>query len=130
MMTDEMKSHFMNLYSMVLADGNVRPEEIVQVYKIGLRHGVSPAEFNQLLLSPVSVTLPGTLERKVSFLFDLTEIILADGQVDQSEVNALKHYCSLFGFDEANLDAIAGYMIDNVRQGKTLDEIMKNIEEG
>lgn len=130
MMTDEMKSHFMNLYNMVLADGNVKPEELVQVYSIGLRHGVSPAEFNQLLLSPVKSTLPDTLEKKIGFLYDLTEIILADGDVDASEVEALKRYCILFEFEDSNVDAIADFMIDKVKQGYSLDEIIKTIKEG
>lgn len=130
MMTDEMKSHFMNLYNMVLADGNVKPEELVQVYSIGLRHGVSPAEFNQLLLSPVKSTLPDTLEKKIGFLYDLTEIILADGDVDANEVEALKRYCILFEFEDSNVDAIADFMIDKVKQGYSLDEIIKTIKEG
>ena len=130
MMTDEMKSHFMNLYNMVLADGNVKPEELVQVYTIGLRHGVSPAEFNQLLLSPVSSTLPDTLEKKVGFLYDLTEIILADGDVDASEIVALKRYCTLFGFEDKNVDAIANFMIDKVQHGLSYESILKEIKEG
>ncbi len=130
MMTDEMKSHFMNLYSMVLADGNVKPEELVQIYKIGLRHGVSPAEFNQLLLSPVSFTLPDTLEKKVNYLYDLTEIILADGKVDEQEVSSLKRFCSLFGFEEENAAAIADFMIDKLKQGLSFEAILNEIKEG
>ena len=127
MMTEEMKSHFMNLYNMVLADGNVKPEELVKVYTIGLRHGVSPAEFNQLLLSPVSATLPDTLEKKVNCLYDLCEIILADGDIDPNEIAALKRYCTLFGFDEENANSIADFMIDRVKQGKSLESIITEV---
>lgn len=130
MMTDEMKSHFMNLYNMVLADGNVKPEELVKVYTIGLKHGVSPAEFNQLLLSPVNSTLPDTLEKKISHLFDLCEIILADGDIDDTELSTLKRYCTLFGFEEENATAIADFMIKNVKQGHTLESIIKEVQEG
>lgn len=130
MMTDEMKSHFMNLYNIVLADGNVKPEELVKVYTIGLKHGVSPAEFNQLLLSPVTSALPDTLEKKVAYLFDFCEIILADGDVDPNEISALKRYCTLFGFEEENADAIADFMIKNVRQGRALESIISEIKEG
>ena len=129
-MTDEMKSHFMNLYNMVLADGNVKPEELVKVYTIGLKHGVSPAEFNQLLLSPVNSTLPDTLEKKISHLFDLCEIILADGDIDDTELSTLKRYCTLFGFEEENATAIADFMIKNVKQGHTLESIIKEVQEG
>lgn len=130
MMTDEMKSHFMNLYNMVLADGNVKPEELVKVYTIGLKHGVSPAEFNQLLLSPVNSTQPDTLEKKISHLFDLCEIILADGDIDDTELSTLKRYCTLFGFEEENATAIADFMIKNVKQGHTLESIIKEVQEG
>ncbi len=120
----------MNLYNMVLADGNVKPEELVQVYKIGLRHGVSPAEFNQLLLSPVAATLPDTLEKKVSNLYDLTEIILVDGTVDENEIDALRRYCLLFGFEEENASAIADFMIEKVKNGYSLNDILKEVQEG
>lgn len=130
MMTDEMKSHFMNLYNMVLADGNVKPEELVQVYRIGLRHGVSPGELNQLLLSPVKSTLPDALEKKISNLYDLTEIILVDGEVSENEVDALRRYCILFGFKDENANAIADFMLKKVKEGHTLDDIIKEVKEG
>ena len=40
-LTAQVKSHFLNLYNMVLADGTVKPEELMQIYQIGKRHGVS-----------------------------------------------------------------------------------------
>lgn len=65
------KSHFMNLYHMVLADAMVKPQELLKIYEIGLRHGVTEEEFNQLVLShSIDFTAPETLEQKVAIFAD------------------------------------------------------------
>lgn len=129
MITDEMKSHFMNLYNMVLADGTVKPEELLQIYKIGQRHGVTEEEFNRLLISPASFAAPETLEQKVASLYDLVEIILADKEVDSDEVATLKRYCIRFGFEPENVDAIASFLIESVKAGKSIDCVIQEITE-
>lgn len=129
MITDEMKSHFMNLYNMVLADGTVKPEELLQIYKIGQRHGVTEEEFNRLLISPASFAAPETLEQKVASLYDLVEIILADKEVDSDEVETLKRYCIRFGFDPENVDAIAMFLIESAQAGKSIDSVIQEITE-
>lgn len=129
MITDEMKSHFMNLYNMVLADGTVKPEELLQVYRIGQRHGISEEEFNRLLISPASFIAPETLEQKVTFLYDMVEIILADQDIDHDEVATLKRYCIRFGFEPENVDAISSFLIESVKSGKPLDSVIQEITE-
>ena len=128
-LTAQVKSHFLNLYNMVLADGTVKPEELMQIYQIGKRHGVSEEEFNQILLSPATFVLPETLELKVRYLYDLVEIILADQEVDADEIATLKHYIVRFGFERENVDEIATFLIDSVQAGKTIDKILLEINE-
>ena len=129
MITNEMKSHFMNLYHMVLADDTVKPEELIQVYEIGKRHGVSEDEFNKLLCSPVEFVVPDSLEKKITCLYELCEIILADGEIDDTEILALKRYCLKFGFEQDNIDGISNYMIGRVQAGKSIDDVIKEITE-
>lgn len=127
MVTDELKSHFANLYNMVMADDTVKPEELAQLYAIGKRHGVSEDEFNKILLSPIDFVKPNTLDKKVEYLYNLAEIIYADHDVDENEVATLEHYCLRFGFKPENCDKIALFLIDSVKSGKTIEEVFNQI---
>ena len=129
MITNEMKSHFMNMYHMVLADDTVKPEELVRLYEIGKRHGVSEEDFNNLLGKPVDFVVPDGLNKKITCLYELVEIILADGEIDDNEVVTLKRYCVRFGFDPNNANDIANYLINSVKEGKTIENIINEIKE-
>ncbi|MDD7540508.1 MAG: hypothetical protein PUK03_08110, partial [Bacteroidales bacterium] len=51
-MDAKLKSHFINIYCMILADGKVDQEEINSMYRIGREYyGVQPEELNQLIIS-------------------------------------------------------------------------------
>lgn len=119
----------MSLYNMVLADDKVKTEELVQLYQIGARHGVSEEEFNRLILSPVEFTKPDTLETKIAYLCDLVEIILADGDIDDNEKGTLKHYCLRFGFESNNVDEIVAFLIEKKKNREKTTDIIKEITE-
>ena len=127
MLNEQLKSHLLNLYNMVLADDTVKPEELVKLYQIAKRHGINENEFNNILMSPSRFVMPDNLESKIRCLYELTEIILADGEVAYNETTVLKRFCTRFGFDESNIDAITDFLIESVRQGKTIPQIMNEI---
>lgn len=127
MLNEQLKSHLLNLYNMVLADDTVKPEELVKLYQIAKRHGIGEEEFNKILMSPSQFVMPDDLEGKIRCLYELTEIILADGEVADNEMSVLKRFCSRFGFNESNVDAIADYLIESVRQEKSISQIMNEI---
>ena len=127
MVSDELKSHFANLYNMVMADDKVKPEELAQLYAIGKRHGISEDEFNKILLSPIDFVKPNTLDKKVEYLYNLAEIIYADHDVDENEVATLKRYCVKFGFEPENSDEIADFLIESVKSGDSLQDVFNKI---
>ena len=51
-MDAKLKSHFINIYCMILADGKVEQKELNRMYEIGTTgYGVTPEEINKVLLS-------------------------------------------------------------------------------
>lgn len=129
MISQELKSHFMSLYKMILADDLVKPEELLQLYLIGKRHGISENEFNEMLISPVDFAMPDTLENKIVHLCDLVDIILADGKIDDTEVTTLKQYCVRFGFVSENVDQIVSFLIEQKKARVSTEDIIKEITE-
>ena len=90
-MTDNLQSHFLNLYAMALSDNQIDTVELEVLYKIGQEKGVDKSEIDQIILNPdkVKFSFPDTLSEKVVYLYDLAKIILADGIVDKNEIKTL-----------------------------------------
>lgn len=132
-MTNALQSHFINLYSMALADSQIDTVELEMLYNIGQEKGIEKSEIDQLILNPdkVRFSYPDNLKEKIIFLYDFAKIILADGIVDKNEKEALKLFCSRFEFEEENIPNIAEFLImaakDKMQENDLLQIIKENL---
>lgn len=115
---------------MVLADGIIEAKELETLYRIGTEsYGLSPEEITQAIKeSGTSFISPQTLEGKIHMLYDLCQIAWADGVIDDSEINLLKKYILKMGFIPENADEITSFMLESVQQGRSLSEILSQIQ--
>lgn len=127
-MTEELKSHFLNLYQMVLSDTEIDPEELILLYRIGIEHNVSSDEINRLLICPNKSVIPSDTETKVKYLYDLARMAWSDGKLDDNEENTLKMLCRKFGFMENNIDAICEYLLHEAQNNTPVEEIINSIK--
>ena len=129
-MNEKMKSEFIELYKMVLADGDVAPEEMEVLYRIGTKeYNVSLEEINVAIRdADTTFFIPETLDGKVRLLYHLAEIALADGKIEESEKTLLKRYTDLFGFIEENQDALVDYMLEQVKEKVDLQSIINQLK--
>ncbi|MFN3666679.1 MAG: hypothetical protein ACK4S0_10995 [Sediminibacterium sp.] len=114
-MTAELQAHFLNLYSMALADATFDEKEIAVLYKLGEEKGISKEKIDTMLLNPVAyedVYVPETLSEKIEYLYDYAKMILADGVVHDEEIKTLEKFCSKFQFKESNIPVIAQLLIE------------------
>lgn len=128
-MDESLKSHFFNLYQIMLADEVVDPRELAMLYKIGKERGVSDEEMNKILFSPIELTPPNTLDMKIEYLCDITRMILADDKIEMSEIEIFKVFCQKFGFLEENIDKIYNTIMEKVKSGLSTTEIINQIKE-
>ena len=72
---------------MVLADGIIDARELEVLYRIGRdTYGIPAEEINNAIReSGTSFLTPGTLNEKVTLLYHLAEIALADEDLEDSE---------------------------------------------
>lgn len=121
-----LKSQFLSLYCMILADGIIDARELETFYRIGTeQYGLSQEEINATIRSAgTSFTLPTTLEGKVRFLYNMIQIAYADGQIDSTEISLLKRYMAKMDFDETNFDGIIDYLSTAVKNGIKEDELI------
>ncbi|EKX96243.1 hypothetical protein HMPREF9151_02490 [Hoylesella saccharolytica F0055] len=129
-MNEKMKSEFIELYKMVLADGDVAPEEMEVLYRIGTKeYNVSLEEINVAIRdADTTFFIPETLDGKVRLLYHLAEIAWADGKIEESEKTLLKRYTDLFGFIEENQDALVDYMLEQVKEKVDLQSIINQLK--
>lgn len=124
-----LKSHFLSLYCLTVADNDVHPDELKTLYQIGLEYGISKEEIQSIVMSPNTALIePDTIEEKVAYLYNLTRIASADGKIVQEEKDLIGKYAIKFGFPEANAPAIVVYFIESLSKGKTIMDILNELK--
>jgi uncharacterized tellurite resistance protein B-like protein len=126
-MTPELQTHFLNLYSMALADSKFDEKEIAILYRLGEERGVAKETIDAMILNPLlsqNISIPNTLSEKIEYLYDYAKMILADGIVDNEEVSTLEKFCIKFQFEETNVPIIAQLLIEAARNNMAKSELI------
>ena len=124
-----MKSQFLSLYCMVLADGIIDARELETLYRIGTeQYGLTQEEITATVRDAgTSFIMPTELSDKIRFLYNMAQIACADGEIDNTEIDLMKRYIRKMNFAEENINAIADYMFDSVKEGKSINSILMHI---
>lgn len=132
-MNPELQHHFLNLYSLALADSKFDEKEIAVLYRLGEERGIPKDKIDSMLLNPPNTEqlhLPETLEEKIEYLYDYAKMILADGIVHEEETNTLEKFCIKFHFEATNAPAIAQLLLeaakDNISTTDLLTFVIQN----
>lgn len=115
---------------MAICDDDFSPLELKMLYKSAEERGISSKNLDEILLNPINSKslIPETIDEKVEYLYDLTVMIWADGIVSENEYSALKKYVGMFNFLEENVQDIADYFIEAVKNGKTKTDILNDLK--
>ena len=121
-----LKSHFLRLYQIALADGEFSVLELKMLYAFAEERGIPNELLDRILLQPIDTNnlIPEKLSEKLEFLCDFTAMIWADGIVNEDERDALEKYIKLFGFLDENIKPLANYLIESFEENKTKQEII------
>ena len=125
------KSHFLRLYQIALADGEFSALELKMLYKFAEERGVSKSHLDDILLNPVDASnlVPEDINEKIGFLFDFSAMIWADEIVTDDELFTLKKYIKRFGFLDENIDSLADYLIEAIKNNKTRKDIINELND-
>lgn len=122
-----LKSQFLSLYCMVLADGVIDARELETLYRIGVeQYGLTQEEITETVRNAgSSFIMPETLSDKIRFLFNMAQIAYADGEIDDTEKELLRRYIIKMGFEVDNVERISNFLFDSVKNGVGVEEIIK-----
>ncbi|MBR1655955.1 hypothetical protein [Prevotella sp. Rep29] len=126
---EKRKMQFLELYSMVMADGIVHPKEMETLYRIGVEnYGLTEEEIDESVKdSGVSSFIPELPEERITFLYQMALIAWADGELEESERKMLHRYASKYGVDENSVEKLIDFLLekahDNVEEEKVIKEL-------
>ena len=111
----KIKSHLLNLAALAKADGHIDAREMNFILAVGKKNGISTSEVQALVSgSKGSINdLPTTDSERFDQIFDLVDMMLADGIVDETEMDFCIMMAEKLGFRKA----IVGVLVRKISQG-------------
>ena len=111
----KIKSHLLNLAALARADGHIDAREMNFILAVGKKNGISPNEVQALVSGTKSATndLPTNDSERFDQIFDLVDMMLADGVIDETEMDFCIMMAEKLGFRKA----IVGVLVRKISQG-------------
>ena len=111
----KIKSHLLNLAALAKADGHIDAREMNFILAVGKKNGISTSEVQALVSGSKggNSDLPTTDSDRFDQIFDLVDMMLADGIVDENEMDFCIMMAEKLGFRKA----IVGVLVRKISQG-------------
>ena len=93
------KNHIKNLLSLAKADGFVHEKEQKMLFKIGKRIGLKDRQVKELMDSneKFTINVPDNFRDQMNVLYDIMQMVWADGVVEKSEIAFCENLVKKFG---------------------------------
>jgi len=126
-----LKSHITNLGALAKVDGHVDPSEINFIISIGEKHGMKAHQVRGLLshAEDVKPQLPTNDSERFDQIYDLVEMMLADGIVDESEMEFCINMATRLGFRKAIVGVLVRKISMGVKDGLSREAIKQEAQD-
>ncbi len=114
----EKKSHFKNLVMLACVDGDFDDNEKDFLINTGLRWGLTQRQVMTVLKNPDSVSqvIPKDPEKRLQQLTELVVMIMADGVIEQIEVDFVQTLAVEMGFRASDVERMIVAIIEAVKE--------------
>lgn len=126
--TKRIKSHILNLGALAKVDGHVDSAEMNYIIAIGQKNGLKQEEVRHLLANASSINfeLPTNDSERFDQIYDLVEMMLADGIVDDNEMDFCVEMAIKLGFKEAIVGVLVRKISMGVKDGQSREDIKQD----
>ncbi|MFD2784114.1 tellurite resistance TerB family protein [Hymenobacter rubripertinctus] len=123
--TRKVKSHIMNLAALAKADGHIDEREMNFIVAVGRKNGMRSGEVRSIVgnASNVHMVLPDNDSERFDQIFDLVDMMLADGIVDDTEMSFCVDMAQKLGFRQDVVSVLVLKISQGVKDGLPRDHI-------
>src|ERR1039458_7002800 len=110
------RNHFTNLYLVAIADGTCDDAELNFLYELGTRKGLSKEQIDSIICNPHKARFikPDSLIEAIEQLYDMGQMVCADGKIHPYEVDLCKSFSRKFDIKDELIDEVVERLIDEV----------------
>jgi uncharacterized membrane protein YebE (DUF533 family) len=128
--TKKIKSHIVNLAALAKADGHIDEREMNFIVAIGQKNGMRAAEVRNVVAntSAVNLMLPDNDSERFDQIFDLVDMMLADGVVDDHEMEFCIDMAGKLGFRKAIVGVLVRKISMGVKDGLPREQIKEETQ--
>lgn len=125
----EKKAAIRNLMVVMAADGEIHAKEAKHLAEVCLRVGLSKKHLEELLSAPekVEFKVPKTLDERAQQLADMVFMMLADGKVDQREMDVCMAFASHMGFPPSIVPDALKAALERIKGGGNRSQVSFDI---
>lgn len=123
--TKKLKSHIANLGALAKIDGHVDPNEMNFIISIGKKHGMKADDVRHLISNAEKTEhqMPTNDSERFDQIYDLVEMMLADGIVDENEMEFCINMAARLGFKKTIVGVLVRKISMGVKDGFTREHI-------
>lgn len=102
------KKHIRNLVALANSDGFMHEDERALIFRLGEKYGLKERQVSKIIENAKQQELyvPEKDDEKMDQLFDLLQMVYADGVVDDKEIAFCKDVVSKFGYKESLVEKL------------------------
>ncbi len=112
------ESHLKNLILMARSDNSIDQSEVEVIIKIGKERGFSEVEIKDFLTSSEKnkLIIPEGDQEKFDQLYDLTLVMMADGIIEEDEMDFVTSFANKLGFRKTSSAFIVTKILEGLEQ--------------
>ncbi|MCC2546546.1 TerB family tellurite resistance protein [Hymenobacter sp. BT175] len=123
--TKKVKSHLMNLVTLAKADGHIDEREMSFIVAVGKKNGLRADDVRSIIANAnaPALVLPDNDSERFDQIFDLVDMMLADGVVDDNEMDFCIDMAEKLGFRKAIVGVLVRKISLGVKDGLPREQI-------
>ncbi|MCP4521121.1 MAG: TerB family tellurite resistance protein [Cytophagales bacterium] len=126
----EIKTHLRHLVRLAKADGVLHKDELKFIYRIGKQNGLTKKQVEKIIENPtaVDIVMPESRQDKFSQVFDLVQMMMKDGEVNDAETEFCMELANRLGFRKFLVGVLVAKIERGINEGLNREQIMKEAE--
>ncbi|MBC6698482.1 tellurite resistance TerB family protein [Hymenobacter puniceus] len=123
--TRKVKSHIQNLAALAKADGHIDEREMSFIVAVGKKNGIRADEIRTLVANSANsrMVVPDNDSERFDQIFDMVDMMLADGIVDDNEMDFCTIMAEKLGFRKETVGLLIKQISQGVKDGMDRDSI-------